>query len=763
MSVTPAVVVSIGLSPINATCAKGATQQFLATGTYSDGTTADLTPVVAWASSNTGAATISNRAGSQGLATGVGIGTTQITAALDGVTSPADPLTVTAAALSSIALAPLNPSAPKGTTVPFTATGTYTDGTTANLTNQVTWASATPSVAGISPSGLATALSPGMSGITASLGGVTSPADPLTVTAAALSSIALAPLNPSAPKGTTVPFTATGTYTDGTTANLTNQVTWASATPSVAGISPSGLATALSPGTSGITASLGGVTSPSDPMTVTAAALQSIAVTPANPSVPQGQTQQLTATGTYTDGTTANLTPQVTWASSTPAVAPVSPAGLASALTPGNSGITASLNGVTSPTDTLTVPAANVCVTGVAVQWGTETAALVTNADGLRLLPVGRAKDLPWFNINRIDVTLSQAATVSPGDVSLHGVTGGNYGPVSISGSGTSTLVITLAKPIASADKITLTIGNAQVINYTRRLDVLPGDVNDDGAVNSTDGVLILNNPTASHTYQVFDDMNGDGAVGTADFTTYRPKIGTVLPGTWPQLAAGGEGPGGLPRLTQAQLAPALSAAIRSWAAAGLPAREVALLRGARVEITALPAGVLGETALGGTTIELSADAAGYGWYVGGNSTFGRRVAAAEEVAGPTSPAAGHEDLLTVLAHELGHTLGLADLNTAGSDADVMAESLATGVRRLPSARDVALVDAALGSMSVPVASSRATVLESPGGVTLAQPTSPAAASVKHAGEGALALKTSIKYRARAQADGTRRPFHVSY
>ena len=141
---------------------------------------------------------------------------------------------------------------------------------------------------------------------------------------------------------------------------------------------------------------------------------------------------------------------------------------------------------------TLTVNAPTVSVTGAAVQWGSQTAVLQTNADGLRLLPANRNMDLPWFNINRIDLTLSQAANVTPADVSVTGMTGGNYGPVTITGSGTANIVITLAKAIAGPDRVTITIANAEIISYTRRLDVLPGDVNDDDAVNSTDGVLIL-------------------------------------------------------------------------------------------------------------------------------------------------------------------------------------------------------------------------------------------------------------------------------
>ena len=72
----------------------------------------------------------------------------------------------------------------------------------------------------------------------------------------------------------------------------------------VATIAAGSLATAVAVGTSNITASLNGVTSSADLLTVTAATLQSIAVTPASPSVAKGGTQQFTATGTYSDAST---------------------------------------------------------------------------------------------------------------------------------------------------------------------------------------------------------------------------------------------------------------------------------------------------------------------------------------------------------------------------------------------------------------------------------------------------------------------------
>ncbi|MGO9813478.1 MAG: choice-of-anchor Q domain-containing protein [Isosphaeraceae bacterium] len=167
----------------------------------------------------------------------------------------------------------------------------------------------------------------------------------------------------------------------------------------------------------------------------------------------------------------------------------------------------------------------------VAVGWGTQTAALQTASDGLRLLPAGRNTDLPWLGIDRVQLTLSQAATLAAGDITVIGSSGTNYGPVTVSGSGSS-YTITLAQPINAADRVTITIGNAILATFTRRLDVLPGDVNDDGVVNVQDMVLIRNQMLGllGAVPTIFGDINGDGKVDINDYTVVRKLIGTTLP-----------------------------------------------------------------------------------------------------------------------------------------------------------------------------------------------------------------------------------------
>jgi trimeric autotransporter adhesin len=108
-----------------------------------------------------------------------------------------------------------------------------------------------------------------------------------TLTAPTLVSIAVTPANPSVAKGATQQFTATGTYSDSSTQNLTASVTWSSNKPAVASITAAALATGVAAGSTTIQATSGAI-SGSTGLTVTAPTLVSVAVTPANPSVAKG-------------------------------------------------------------------------------------------------------------------------------------------------------------------------------------------------------------------------------------------------------------------------------------------------------------------------------------------------------------------------------------------------------------------------------------------------------------------------------------------
>lgn len=162
--------------------------------------------------------------------------------------------------LRSVSVTPANPSIALGGTQQFTATGSYSDGSSQNLTASATWSSATPSVATVSSSGLATSVATGSATISAASGSVTG-STTLTVTAAALVSLAVTPADPTLGyTGATQQFVATGTYTNQSTRNLTNSVTWSSSNTGVATIGPDGFArTAAATGTAVIRAESGNI------------------------------------------------------------------------------------------------------------------------------------------------------------------------------------------------------------------------------------------------------------------------------------------------------------------------------------------------------------------------------------------------------------------------------------------------------------------------------------------------------------------------
>lgn len=109
--------VSIEVTPASRSIANGTTQQFMATGIYSDNEKRDLTSLVTWSSSNTAVATISNTAGSNGLAASKSVGGPITITATDPTSGRAGSasLTVTAATLVSIGVTQVNPRIAQGT------------------------------------------------------------------------------------------------------------------------------------------------------------------------------------------------------------------------------------------------------------------------------------------------------------------------------------------------------------------------------------------------------------------------------------------------------------------------------------------------------------------------------------------------------------------------------------------------------------------------------------------------------------------------
>lgn len=153
---------------------------------------------------------------------------------------------------------------------------------------------------------------------------------------------------------------------------------------------------------------------------------------------------------------------------------------------------------------------------------------------------------------------------------------------------------------------------------------------------------------------------------------------------------------------------PPLSRLVHHAAEAGDAARVLELApRAAReaatVQLADLPGTALGEEVSGTVFIDL--DAGGHGWFIDRTPSNDREFGGEGAVltATPAGGAAGRFDLLSVMAHEIGHALGLGHV-----EVGVMSETLLPGTRAMPE-RGYAAIQAPLlprlaADVSTPVA-----------------------------------------------------------
>lgn len=163
---------SIAITPASQSMLVNAQVMFTLTGTYSDGTTADLTATSQWTSSAPAKVTVANSAGLKGQARAVAAGSANVIATYTNLTATA-PVTVTAPApavtLSSISIEPLNPSLKPGQSLALRAYAHYSDGSNSEVTASATWSSSQLGVATMSSAikGQVTAIAVGSSQLTA--------------------------------------------------------------------------------------------------------------------------------------------------------------------------------------------------------------------------------------------------------------------------------------------------------------------------------------------------------------------------------------------------------------------------------------------------------------------------------------------------------------------------------------------------------------------------------------------------------------------
>lgn len=347
---------SLSIQSSSLTLPVGVKKTFTVIATYADNTTRDISKFVNWRSSNQAVATIT----SQGELTALAAGTTNIQTSIDGVqASKAVKVTVSGAQLTQINVSPNQSILKVGNTEQLVAQGVYSDGTSHDISSQVTWYSNDSNTINVNPkTGVATAVKAGSADVTAQLNGIKSTnAATISVTSVQLTKIEITPSTSSLVVGHKESLKATGVYNDKTTQDISAQVHWRVVDPLVAHLTPTGDLEGLKKGTTDVTAEYQNVKATPATVTVSDAKLTSIQISPSSPTTLVVHHQQsYRALGNYDDGTQKDITKTVHWGASNPALVAIALDGKLTATAKGGPiTITANLGGVMSNTAEVTV------------------------------------------------------------------------------------------------------------------------------------------------------------------------------------------------------------------------------------------------------------------------------------------------------------------------------------------------------------------------------------------------------------------------
>ncbi|MGA8575376.1 MAG: Ig-like domain-containing protein [Candidatus Cybelea sp.] len=330
ISVTPAPVSQIVVTPSSSQIAVGETLQYAASAQYQDGTSHDITTIAVWKSSKASVTfpTTPGLALASTTDTGVQISaTTPWSPSQAG--SPPTTLTVTTQVVTAMTVTPANAVLSTSASFTYAVLATYSNGTQSTFPplpaqSALLWNSSDLSVATIDNTGKLTAAGPGSTTITAAFTDKSltpnytiSASATLVVKSATLNSVTITPPQVSTPAGVPVQLTATGVFTDGTSVDLTQFANWT-------GAGPGGIVKSNSAGPITVTAKWMGTSSAPATVTVTAAIPLSLTIGPSMTSIPSGQTAQLKATATFSDGSgPSDVTTSSNWMSSNTNIARV--------------------------------------------------------------------------------------------------------------------------------------------------------------------------------------------------------------------------------------------------------------------------------------------------------------------------------------------------------------------------------------------------------------------------------------------------------
>jgi uncharacterized protein YjdB len=498
VTVTTTPVASIHVSPGNKALFVEESFQFTAETRDASGNVLTGRPVT-WSSNNEGVATVS----AIGLVTALSPGGAIITATAEGKSAPAS-VTVAAIPVASVDVQPTTQTLVEGQTAQLQAQPLDAGGNPL-VGRVILWSTTDAAVATVTSAGLVTAHAPGNAVIRATCEGKSGTTD-VTVNTPSPNAVVVTPAQVLIQEGNT--FQITAQVLDGLGRVIPNSpITWSSSDVAIATVSSSGLVTGVLTGKATISAASGGHTGTAQ-VTVTPVPVDSVVVTPSAPFLVLGRSTTLTAQALSASG--QPLTGRtVTWSSSTPGIAAVSPSGMVTGVSVGSTIVFASIDGVLGWANVTVVPVPVATVTvspvtsNVAIGATAQLTATLRDASGNTLS--GRV--IAWTS------SQTSVATVTATGV----VTGVSAGTATISATSENqvgTATVTVAAPGVRTVKVipdTATIGLLGTVTLT-------------AVVRDPSGAIINTSVSWSSSNNVIARVASDGTVtgllpGTAIIT----------------------------------------------------------------------------------------------------------------------------------------------------------------------------------------------------------------------------------------------------
>ncbi|WP_375748555.1 Ig domain-containing protein [Vibrio sp. HN007] len=367
VTVAAPTLVSVDVSPSTATIAVGTHHEFNAVGTYSDGSKQDVTLRAQWSSSDKAVAAMDSEIA--GSVKAVSAGSTNVIATLNGVSGTAA-ITVTSATPTGLAITPQNSEVYVGGGQRFSSTLTFSDSSTQDVTSKTYWTSSDYSILSFpadgsyigQPSGQAVGV--GVAVVTATYtaenGTVYTDTTNFTVTNAIVTGLTVTPSSLIQVTGQEYQLKATASMSGGTPdQNITDTTNWTSSNPEVASVNRYGLVHSLRAGSTTIKATESPYSESVSWTVLNQELINSISISCDASAVSVGSTIKCTATGGDGSGSTADVSSQANWTSSDTAAAAVDEyfekAGTVTGKSAGSTNISATINGVTSAIETITV------------------------------------------------------------------------------------------------------------------------------------------------------------------------------------------------------------------------------------------------------------------------------------------------------------------------------------------------------------------------------------------------------------------------